>query len=159
MTEREAQELIRMAESNWHMDLATARGMWRTELMMWDAATATEALGLLARKHSYQLKLADLVETMEMLSRKAKDAARDEARRMAEERAITEGRRGYATPEWVWVWKWVRFDRAPRDMRSFPQQGDFGDPFDVMTMEEYETLCQEWQDAGQPKSKLPAMSL
>lgn len=68
-----------------------------------------------------------------------------------QERAVTEGRHGYSTPEWVWVWSWSRFYRDPREGRTFPQQQDHGDPFNLMTTEEYQALKDEWVEAGSPK--------
>lgn len=154
MSDREAQELIRMAESNWHMDLGPARAMWRTELMMWDSETATNALAYLARRVGYKLKLSDLVETMEMMVRRKNEAARAEANRLANERGLREPR-AYETPEWVWVWLWANNYRDPSiSGRGFPQQGDWTDPRATMTTTEYEALHQEWVDAGSPHGKV-----
>ena len=155
MTEADAQALIRMVESNWQMDLGTARGMWRTELLMYDAETVTKAVGMLARKVSYKIRLADVVETADMLIKKRNQDAREEANRRAEERGIKEGKRGYATPEWVWVWLWARNVRGPREHRSFPQQAEFTDPMNTMTTTQYDELLAEWKTAGSPKGKIP----
>jgi len=146
MRDRDAQDLIRMIEGNWHMDLGPARGLWRTELMMWDAELATKAVTHLARRQQYKIVLADLVSTLEMLNRNLKD----EARRARDAKAIEEGRRGYAPPIWVLVWKWLRNCR-PRDTRSFPQQDYWGDPQNMMSREEYDALQEEWEAAGSPK--------
>lgn len=150
---REAQDLIRMVESNWHFDLGTARGMWRDELVMWDAAVATKAIALLGRKANYKIRLADVVETMDMLKRKEREKVEEERKRVADERGLKEGRRGYATPEWVWVWGWCRNYREPREWRDFPQMGDYASPLNSLTMEEYEALREEWATAGSPKEK------
>lgn len=58
-------------------------------------------------------------------------------------------------PEWVWVWTWARNRRSPRNLRPFPQQRDFADPDTLMSDEEYETLRQEWENAGSPKAENP----
>lgn len=58
-------------------------------------------------------------------------------------------------PEWVWVWSWARHQRAPRSLRSFPQQRDWVDPDTIMSDEDYERLHQEWLDAGSPKAQNP----
>lgn len=150
MNERDAQDLIRMVEANWHMDLGPARGMWRTELMMWDAELATRALAHLGRRQSYKINLADYVQTLEMLNRNLKA----DAKRKADAKAIEEGRRGFAPPVWVMVWKWVRNHRTPSDDRSFPQQDYWADPNNVMSMEDYEGLREEWEAAGSPKTAL-----
>jgi hypothetical protein len=150
-----------MIESNWHFDLGTARTLWRTELMMWDADLAVKALANLARRQSYKIVLADFVETLEMLNRNLKQ----EAKRAAAARAIETGRRGYAPPEWVLVWSWARgkalaaWEKArtkqpDRTLLSFPQQGDWADPRKTMTTAEYEALREEWIAAGSPREKV-----
>lgn len=60
MTEREAQEVVRMVESNWRFDLGTARGLWRSELMPFDAEMATQAVAKLARELHRRPDLSDL---------------------------------------------------------------------------------------------------
>lgn len=156
MTDREAQELIRMVESNWHFDLGTARALWRTELMMWPADTATQALGELAAKVGYKINLHDIVETMEMLDNKRKRAEKEEADRLSRERGLKEASR-YARPEWTFVWAWARFYRDPREDRLLPQQD--GPPDMAMTTAEYETLREEWVAAGEPKHSVPGTVL
>ena len=164
MTDRDAQDLIRMIESNWHFDLGTARRLWRTELMMWDADLAVKALAHLARRQSYKIVLADLVQTLEMLNRNLKQ----EAKQAADARAIETGRRGYAPPEWVLVWAWARAKalavwekartkQSERTLRSFPQQSDWADPRETMTTAEYEALREEWIAAGSPREKVSAV--
>lgn len=163
MNERDAQDLIRMIESNWHFDLGPARSMWRAELMMWDAELATKAVAHLSRRQSYKIVLADVVQILEMYHRNLKD----EQRRAQEAKALTEGKRGYAPPEWVLVWAWDRnrkvaaaekgkkgLTKAEVDFRSFPQQGDWADPRQTMTTQEYEALREEWVTAGSPKEKV-----
>lgn len=58
-------------------------------------------------------------------------------------------------PEWVWVWSWARTQRAPRNLRAFPQQREFVDPDLVMSEDEYRELREEWLQAGSPKAKTP----
>lgn len=149
MTDREAQDIIRMIESNWQMDLGTARSLWRAELVPHDAELATRAVTYLARKLTYKPKLADLTQVLTMFSRNRKI----DDRAQADARAIEQGKRGYATPEWVWVWKWARNSRSPLEWRGFPQQGDWTNPQTMMSMSEYEALRGEWLDAGSPKEK------
>ena len=145
MTEREAQELIRMVESNWHFDLGPAREMWRTELVGYEAELGTRAIGFLAKKSHYKINLSDVVQAITMFERNARV---DDA---TATKAIEEGRRGWATPEWVWVWKWARNSRDPIEERSFPQQQ--GHPDDSMTTTDYIALRDEWLAAGSPKDK------
>lgn len=149
MNEREAQEIVRMIESNWQMDLGPAREMWRNELLPHDPDIATKAVAYLARKISLKPRLADLNQVLTMFSRNARADARTEA----DARALEQGKRGYATPEWVWVWKWARNDREPQCWRGFPQQLAWADPDTIMNTTEYEALKEEWRNAGRPKSK------
>lgn len=149
MNEREAQEIVRMVESNWQMDLGPAREMWRAELLPHDVELAMKALVYLAKKFSLKPRLADFTQVLTMFARNARSDARTEA----DARAIEQGKRGYATPEWVWIWKWARTQRVPQDWRGFPQQLEWADPGFIMNMTEYEALKTEWQDAGRPKGK------
>lgn len=71
------------------------------------------------------------------------------------ERPVEPSSRPPKHPEWVWVWSWCRHLRAPRNLRSFPQQRDFADPDTVMTNDEYEELYREWVEAGSPKAQNP----
>lgn len=155
MNERDAQELIRMAEANWHMDLGPARTMWRNELLLYDADLVTHALGELAKRQQYKITLADLTEVIGDMVKAAKRRADEERQRAAEDRMLKEGKRGYATPEWVWVWLWARTIRDPREDRGLPQQADWMDPMLVMTTTDYEALRGEWVEAGSPKGKIP----
>ena len=70
-----------------------------------------------------------------------------------------EYKRGVAAPEWVWVWSWARGwsakGRDPAEKRPFPQQAQYTDTTEVMTMDEYELLLAEWVEAGSPKSVSP----
>ena len=164
MNERDAQEIIRIAESNWHMDLGPARAMWRSELMLYNAEVATLALAELGKKQPYKITIADLVEAIRTVEDRGRRQIAEDRRREEDARALKEGKRGYATPEWVHVWVWNRNQhvthwedkRVPhkqRKLRSFPQQQDWGDPDTRMTTTEYETLRQKWVDAGSPKEK------
>ena len=138
-----------MIESNWQMDLGPARGMWRTELLRHDAELAMKAVAYLAKKFSHKPRLADLSQVLMMFSRNARAHARTEE----DAKAIEQGKRGYATPEWVWVWKWARTLRAPQLWRGFPQQLGWADPDTIMNMSDYESLKGEWENAGRPKSR------
>lgn len=70
-----------------------------------------------------------------------------------------EFKRGVAAPEWVWVWTWCRGwadrSRRPPEERPFPQQAQYTDMREAMTMDEYELLLAEWVEAGSPKSASP----
>lgn len=149
MKDREAQDLVRMIESNWQMDLGPARGMWRAELLPHDAELATKAVTYLARKFSHKPRVSDLSQVLSMFARNAKVDARTER----DAHALEQGKRGYATPEWVWVWMWARNDRDPQEWRGFPQQLGWANPDMIMNMSEYESLRDEWRSAGHPKGK------
>lgn len=83
------------------------------------------------------------------------DMATEYRKRTAE----AEFKRGVAAPEWVWVWSWCRgwapIPRDPLNTRPFPQQAQYTDMREVMTMDEYETLLAEWVEAGSPKGPSP----
>lgn len=64
-------------------------------------------------------------------------------------------KRGEAAPEWVWIWTWARLQRDPADPRWFPQQESQADPSNLMSLEDYEELREEWKKAGSPKAKNP----
>lgn len=149
MNEREAQDIIRMVEANWHFDLGPARQMWRDELVLHDAELATKSVGHLAKRMQYKITLSDLVQTLTMIERNAR--ADDQT---AQDSRAIEGKRGYATPEWVWVWMWCRNYREPQDWRTLPQQE--GIPELSMTTEDYGILKEEWVAAGSPKDKITA---
>ena len=50
-------------------------------------------------------------------------------------------------PEWVSVWAWLRYLRAPTVTTPLPHQGI--DP-QAMSMTVYETFHSEWVKAGKP---------
>lgn len=155
MIDRDAQEIVRMIESNWRMDLGTARGMWREELMGYDAEMGVKAVAHLAKTHHGRPDLADLVEVLLLFRNQEKQKKAEE--QAAKARKIEEeGKRGHAAPEWVWVWSWARSAREPVEERSFPQQQGWN-PDAMMTMAEYEDLRDEWYAAGSPKAKNPIM--
>lgn len=68
MTEREAQEVVRMVESNWRFDLGTARSLWREELVRFDAEVATKAVAKLARELHRRPDLSDLLSILGRLT-------------------------------------------------------------------------------------------
>jgi hypothetical protein len=68
VTDREAQELIRMVESNWSFDLETARPMWRAQLLPFDAEIATQAIVRLARTQTSRPRLADVLEVIRVMT-------------------------------------------------------------------------------------------
>lgn len=136
-----------MVESNWQMDLGTARKIWRDALARHDAAIATKAVAYLARRFHRRPQLSDLLEVIVMLTPTL--TAPDSAG------TLDAGKRGIEAPEWVWVWSWCRHHRAPRNYRVFPQQASHGDPTGMLTLEEYEKLRDEWIAAGKPKASHP----
>lgn len=165
MNERDAQELIRMVEANWHFDLGPAREMWRNDLMVYNAEIATLALSELARRQPLKVNLADLIEAIHAVEERGRRQAAEDRRKEEDAKALAEGRRGYACPEWAHVWSWDRNrtvarwekDRVPykdRNFRGFPQQEDWTDPSTVLSKEEYEALREEWLAAGSPKEKV-----
>lgn len=68
MTDREAQDLIRMIESNWSFDLEGARPMWREQLLPFDAEIATQAIVRLARTSPMKPRLYDVLEVIRAMS-------------------------------------------------------------------------------------------
>jgi hypothetical protein len=151
MRDSQAQEIVRMIESNWHFDLGDGgRRMWRQEIMLYDVELATKAVVHLAKRQSYKITMADLSQTLEMFARNLRQEAKDKE----DTKALEEGRRGFATPEWVWVWMWARNERDPAEERPFPQMQDYGDPTQMMRTEDYNSLRDEWETAGSPKGKV-----
>jgi hypothetical protein len=72
------------------------------------------------------------------------------------DQVVVDGKRGFATPEWVYVWWWARRSRAPRVLVAFPQQRGYVDDIEVMSQERYEQLLDEWVKAGSPKQDVAA---
>lgn len=68
MTDREAQDIIRMIESNWSFNLEKARPMWREQLLPFDAEIATQAVVRLARTSTLKPRLYDVLEVIRTLS-------------------------------------------------------------------------------------------
>jgi hypothetical protein len=56
-------------------------------------------------------------------------------------------------PEWAHVWWWARYERDPRELRSFPAQvNDDVPPVEpFLTEAEFVALAQEWREAGSPQ--------
>lgn len=148
MKESETREIIAMARgatTQWPVDDDTVT-FWMHSLRSLDAETATKAVMLGARSWDRFPPWASFFEAYRAVQRQEQARERDE-------RDIETGRRGYATPEWVWVWQWARTMRDPRNWGDFPQQD--GDPTKQMTTAEYEALKNEWREAGSPKGKIP----
>jgi hypothetical protein len=79
----------------------------------------------------------------------------EQVRRRAEQQPTTAAKQGkQATPEWVWVWA---FMRANDDFRSLPQQEGWETEPDRLDQEQYEEMRVYWQQAGSPHlmHKLP----
>ena len=154
MTEQEAQEIVRMVEVTWRMDLkAEGRVAWRRMLYPYDPEIATRALAELSAQMNERPYPADL--RSRILKVKA-DRATAEAKPLA----IDAGKRGTAAPEWVWVWNWARSQRDPRLDTPFPQQRDWVDPRGPMlSTTEYEAVREEWLAAGAPRASSPLPSV
>lgn len=68
MTEREAQEVVHMIESNWRFDLGIARRIWREELLPFDAELATQAVAKLARELHRRPDLSDVRDLLRRMA-------------------------------------------------------------------------------------------
>lgn len=150
MKENEARDLLGMlkaATTQYPLDDETV-GFWLDGLTILDADIATKAVMVGIRTWESFPSWASFYEAYRMVQRQAKDGDR-----RAE--IVEEGKWGYETPEWVWVWSWVRFNRDPKDERPFPQQADFVEPTEAMTTAEYEILRDAWIEAGRPKKGPP----
>ena len=146
MKQDEARQIIDMtrgATTQWAVDEDTV-SFWMHSLGPLDAETATKAVIL-------GTKTWDRFPAWSSFHEAYRAVRRQQDMGATETRMLEQGKRGYATPEWVWVWQWVRTTRKPRDFRGFPQQDGYTDPFAIMTTEEYESLKAEWLDAGSPK--------
>lgn len=66
MNNREAQEIIRMIESNWHMDLDSARKIWRDALVKYDADLVSRVVADVATRgsKSHYLQLDELLDAV-----------------------------------------------------------------------------------------------
>lgn len=111
MDAREAQTIIRMVESNWHLDLgAEGRELWRSSLEPFDADVATKAVANLARSplpsNRSRPQLSDLRAAIFALERSRIRPV-----------ALTAGR--HPKPEWVKRWQRAR---DAGDARMFPEQ-------------------------------------
>jgi hypothetical protein len=147
MDERAAQEIVRMVESGWSCDFGMqGRTLWCRMLYDYDAELATQAVVEMSRNPlpggRFKPQVSDLRQIILSLKRGA-----------AVPTQLEEGKRGVVAPEWFHVWNFARQIRDPREERSFPQQEGHGDPTNMMSKVEYETLRKEWIAAGRPKSK------
>lgn len=146
MKESDARDVIAMARgatTQWAVDDDTVT-FWMHSLGSLDAETATRAVMLGAKTWDRFPAWSSFYEAYRAIQRAAQNTDRNT-------RAIEEGKRGYATPEWVWVWQWCRNYRDPQEWRYFPQQNEI--PELSMTVEDYETLRDEWREAGSLKGK------
>jgi hypothetical protein len=115
MTDKEAQELIRMVESGWTFDLGDAgRKLWRSTLIEYDCGIATLAIaGPLVRFMETQRHARPTIQDVrQVLNRAAKDA-----------NPVTHAIPASRHPEPAWVARWRRA-RAAGDSRPFPEQAD-----------------------------------
>jgi len=114
VTDREAQEIIRMIEANWQCDYGKeGRELWRSLLSPYDPGLGTRAVALLAKEplpgNRYRPQVADLRQHLRRLSQQARDESF---------KALGPGPR-VAIPEWVERWRQAR---AVKDERVFPEQ-------------------------------------
>ena len=142
MTEREAQEIVRMVESGWTVDFGQeGRKMWKRMLYNFDPAIGTEAVIKLSERQRQRPTIADLrgMILKIMTDRTPKGVPLDLPKNQM--------------PEWVNVWDWCRNERQPRFMLPFPQQEPYVDPTETITPEQYDELREEWIKAGAPKGR------
>lgn len=131
MTEREAQEIVRMVESTWSADFGEAgRRVWRDVLEPFDAELGVAAVAKLAENplpaNRSKPQPSDLRSMCVILHRAEQDRER------FQRRAIPRGRQ--FEPEWVKRW---RRAHAAGETRHFPEQHEHvgvDAPFDDATV-------------------------
>jgi len=143
-----------MVESGWSCDFGMeGRRLWFHMLSPYDPEVATKAVIEMSKfplpNGRFKPQISDLRAIIVSLNNRTEK----------QQEALTEGKRGVATPEWVWVWSWSRFMRNPPEPRAFPQQEHYADPTKMMSKQEYEGLRNEWITLGSPKSANPLPSL
>lgn len=146
MKENEARDLLGMmkaATTQYPLDDETI-GFWLDGLFMLDAEVAAKAVLIGIRTWESFPPWAKFYEAYRMVQRQAQEETRKSI-------VSEQGKWGYETPEWVWVWSWVRFHRDPTHRQPLPQQVNFVEPETAMTTEEYEILRDEWIALGRPK--------
>ena len=153
MNERESQEITRMVESGWSCDFGIqGRTLWCQMLYPFEAELATMAVVEMSKfplpDNRFKPQISDLRSVILKLRAD---------QRVAELPQYTDiGKRGVATPDWVYVYSWCRFKRDPKEDRWFQQQQEWVDPTESMlSTVEYETLREEWVAAGSPKVEIP----
>jgi len=147
MTDEEALAITQMIAGHWNLKMdEPTRRLWMSTLIDQDAQSSVGVVAHLAKKMHYAPKIVDFREVMRLLH-----PPQEPPPLMPE----IESKRGVEAPEWVWVWSWARFHREEKIDRPFPQQDGHVDTTEMMTADEYETLRNEWLDAGSPKSKHP----
>lgn len=150
MKENEARDILgmlRAATTQYPLDDETV-GFWLDGLTILDAEIATRAVLAGIRTWQQFPPWASFYEAYRMIQRQQQDADR-------KQQIVEEGKWGYETPEWVWVWSWLRFIRDPRIENPLPQMADFVDPGTALTTEQYETLRDEWIATGSPRLRDP----
>jgi hypothetical protein len=112
MRQQDAQDILRIIESLWSIDLGKdTRDAWRGVLMEFDdAALVTEAVISLAKSEVYRPSLA-------LIRMKVHKMQADKA---PGHRVIPWTRQ--ELPLWVKRWFYARFRATPPDMRVFPEQ-------------------------------------
>lgn len=149
MTEREAQEIVRMVESGWSCDFSPAgRMLWAQMLGPYDPELATKAVIEMSKfplpDNRFKPQVSDLRTIIVSLRNSTQRAE-----------IAVQGKWGTAPPEWVWVWSWARWMRVPPEDRFFPQQDVFANPDNTMSKEDYGLLLDEWKKEGSPRSSHP----
>lgn len=143
MDEREAQELVRSVEAAWRIDFGQdGRRIWREAMMRYDSVIASIAVVKLAERQRERPTVADVRHMILKL----------EADQRADEPALPEPE-PENIPTWVFVWRWARYVRDPREDRPFPQQHPHHQP-PYLSEQVYEALRQEWRNAGEPGRNL-----
>ena len=149
LKENEARDLLGMlkaATTQYPLDDETI-SFWIDGLTVMDADTATKAVMTGIRTWEHFPPWASFYEAYRMVKRQGEQTTR-------ETEAVTEGKWGYETPEWVHVYWWCRHTREPREERPFPQQQGHVDETEIMSGAQYEDLRAEWTAAGSPKANM-----
>lgn len=147
MTPETADAIIDQIDSFWKMQLnEAAREVWHGYFVQQEVDEAGSALAYLARELRFPPRIADFRETIRM----QRNIAEQLSGPVGDQRELPEQKLSMEPPEWVWVWGWARHWRDPQELRMLPQQ-ETRDGDEVMTTAEYETLREEWLDAGSPR--------
>ena len=142
MRRQDAQDILRMIESLWAIDLGTAtRDVWRPAIEEYeDAALVTEAIIDLGKREVYRPSLALIGQAV---AKRQKDRGVVE-RPTAPPRELPWVKS--EIPHWVKRWFYARFRAVPPDRRHFREQWPDGgkpDDYDWMPEGEYVKEAEE----------------